>query len=408
MQANQKDSSLLQEVIDLDAQYYLPSFGRRVPLCVARGEGVWLYGTDDRRYLDMIGGIAVNVLGHAHPRLVEAICRQAGQVIHCGNYYYNEPQTRLAVRLAKLSKLPDAHVFIGNSGAEANEAAIKLARGYFYHQQKPRVKIVTALRSFHGRTLATATATGQDKYSAPFAPLPAGFVHVPYNDQAALAAAVDQETCAVMLEMIQGESGIMPADPAYIRKAQELCHQTGARFIVDEVQTGMGRTGRFFASEHYGIQPDILTIAKGLAGGVPIGAVIANGDTSTGFHPGDHGSTFGGNPLACAAAMAVLDEYEASGLVAAAEKRGDQLRQALLDLAADQPLLAEIRGRGLMIGIQLSKPLALPLKAALFAQGCLVGSVGDSVIRLLPPLILPEDTIPFFIELLKKALKEVE
>lgn len=407
MQASTENTNLLQQIIDLDEQYYLPVFGRRVPLCITRGEGIWLYDSEGRRYLDLIGGIAVNVLGHAHPGLVAAICRQAGQVIHCCNYYYNEPQTRLAVRLAQLSGLPDARVFIGNSGAEANEAAIKLARGYFFHKDQPRAKIVTALRSFHGRTLATATATGQDKYSAPFAPLPAGFVHVPYNDQDALAAAVGEDTCAVMLELIQGESGVLPADPAYARLAQALCRKTGARLIIDEIQTGMGRTGSFFASQMYGIQPDILTLAKGLAGGVPIGAVIANGETAAGFQPGDHGSTFGGNPLACAAAMAVLDEYEQKGLVAAAAERGSQLRLALEKLASSQPLISEIRGAGLMIGLQLAKPIAAAVKAGLLGRGYLVGSVGDSVIRLLPPLIIPADVIEPFIADLAEILGEV-
>ena len=397
---------LLQEIIDLDSQYYLQVFGRRVPFCPVRGEGVYLYGSDGKKVLDMIGGIAVNVLGHAHPRLVEAISRQAGLVIHCSNYYYNEPQTRLAVRLARLTGLVGARVFIGNSGAEANEAAIKLARGYFYHQGTPRVRIVTALQSFHGRTLATATATGQDKYSAPFAPLPAGFVHVPYNDQAALEEAVGQDTCAVMLELIQGESGILPADQTYLEKARALCDQTGARLIFDEIQTGMGRTGHFLACQGYGILPDIVTLAKGLAGGVPIGAVIANGETAAGFQAGDHGSTFGGNPLACAAALAVLDEYDEAGLVDRAAKLGRLFQDGLRRLAARQPLLCEIRSRGLMIGLQLSKPVAVPVKSRLFEQGYLVGSVGQDVLRLLPPLILPEDVIGPFIDALEQALAD--
>ncbi len=396
---------ILQEIIALDEQYYLNVLGKRVPLCVDHGEGVWLYGTDGKRYLDLIGGIAVNVLGHAHPALVRAICAQAAKVIHCCNYYYNEPQTRLAVRLAGLTGL--SRSFIGNSGAEANEAAIKLARGYFHKQGQPRAQIVTALQSFHGRTLATATATGQSKYSAPFAPLPAGFVHVPFNDQAALQAAVSDQTCAVMLELVQGESGIRPADQAYAKLAEQLCRQTGARLIIDEIQTGMGRTGRFLASQLYGLQPDIVTLAKGLAGGVPIGAVIASEETAAGFAPGDHGSTFGGNPLACAAALAVLDEYAAADLVAVAATRGGQLQAALRELAAQQPMLREIRGLGLMIGIELAAPVAVAVKLRLLERGYLVGSVGDAVIRLLPPLILPEETIAPFIDVLQETLKEV-
>jgi predicted acetylornithine/succinylornithine family transaminase len=402
-----KPDNLLQEVIALDDQYFMPVYGRRLPICIVSGEGAWLRDSGGKRYLDMIGGIAVNVLGHAHPRLTEAICRQAGAVIHCSNYYYNEPQARLIARLASLSGLKDARVFISNSGAEANEAAIKLARAYFYHKDRPRTRIVTALSSFHGRTLATATATGQDKYSAPFAPLPAGFVHVPYNDQAALAAAVDDQTCAVMLEMIQGESGILPADPAYVRLAEQLCRKTGARLIVDEIQTGMGRTGKFMAYEHHGIKPDIVTLAKGLAGGVPIGAMIADNETASGFQIGDHGTTFGGNPLACAAALAVLDEYESADLVTRAAVTGSLLQQLLHDLAGQQPAIAELRGSGLMIGIQLAQPCAAALKNALMQAGYLVGSVGAHVIRLLPPLILDTAELPAFIAALEHALKEV-
>ena len=397
--------TLLNEIIELDQQYYLNTFGQRVPLCIDHGEGVWVYGTNGRRYLDMIGGIAVNVLGHAHPRLVAAICSQAAKIIHCSNYFYNEPQTRLAERLAKLTGLD--RVFIGNSGAEANEAAIKLARGYFHKQSQPRVKIVSALQSFHGRTLATATATGQPKYSAPFAPLPAGFVHVPFNDFDALRAAVTDDTCAVLLELIQGESGVRPADPAYVKLAETLCRQTGARLIIDEIQTGMGRTGHFLASQRYGICPDIVTLAKGLAGGVPIGAVLANEETASGFAPGDHGSTFGGNPLACAAALAVLDEYDAAGLVEAAAVHGQQLISAVRGLDDHLPQhISEVRGIGLMIGIELARPCAAAVKALLMDKGYLVGSVGDSVIRLLPPLILPKDTIAPFVSALHDAIKE--
>jgi acetylornithine/N-succinyldiaminopimelate aminotransferase len=398
---------ILQEVISLDDQYYLNTFGRRVPLCVDHGEGVWLYGTDNKRYLDMIGGIAVNVLGHAHPRLVSAIAGQAAKVIHCSNYYYNEPQARLAEKLAVLTGLPGARVFIGNSGAEANEAAIKLARGYFHKKSQPRTRIVSALQSFHGRTLATATATGQPRYSAPFAPLPGGFHHILFNDEAALRQAIDGETCALLLELVQGESGINPASQAYAKLAEQLCRETGARLIIDEIQTGMGRTGCFLASQLYGIEPDIVTLAKGLAGGVPIGAVVANGDTASGFAPGDHGSTFGGNPLACAAALAVLEEYEQAGLVTRAAALGEQLKTSLQGLMAAQPKIREVRGRGLMIGIELPAGQAVPAKMALMKKGYLVGSVGDSVVRLLPPLILPQEEIGPFVEAFSAVLQEV-
>ena len=401
-----KQDPILEQVIRLDDQYYAPVYGRRLPVCIASGKGVWLEDTSGHRYLDMIGGIAVNVLGHAHPRLTEAIARQAAAVIHCSNYFYNVPQAQLAARLARLSGLADARVFLANSGAEANEAAIKLARGYFYHQGQSREKIVSALHSFHGRTLATASATGQSKYSAPFAPLPPGFVHVPYNDLTALEAAVDTSTCAVLLEVIQGESGVMPADPAYLQLAEKLCRQTGARLIIDEIQTGMGRTGRFLAYEHVQIKPDIIPMAKGLAGGVPIGAMIANQEAATGFHTGDHGTTFGGNPLACSAALAVLDEFESADLVANAARTGEKLQKMLRRLAEHQPLIKEVRGRGLMIGVELASPLAVAVKLDLLAAGYLVGSVGDCIIRLLPPLILDQKELPPFCEAFERTLKE--
>ena len=404
---NDNQTDLLGQAVGLDDQYYLNVYGRRQMLLIVSGEGAWLTGSDGKRYLDLIGGIAVSVLGHAHPRLVKAICEQAGRVIHCSNYFYNGPQARLAERLAVLSGLDGARVFFGNSGSEANEAAIKLARAYFHHQGAPRAKIVSALKSFHGRTLATATATGQDKYSAPFAPLPAGFVHVPYNDIGALEQAVDQETCAVLLEVIQGESGVIPANTEYLKAAEALCRQTGARLIIDEIQTGMGRTGRFLAHEHAGIRPDMVTLAKGLAGGVPIGAMIANAQTAAGFNPGDHGTTFGGNPLACAAALAVLDTYEQDRLIERAASVGAALKQQLLDLAQRLPAIAEIRGLGLMLGIGLAFPVAQAIKASMLKKGFLVGSVGDTTIRLLPPLIVEPDDLALFVRAFGETVAEL-
>lgn len=389
----------LAQARELDRAYYLQVWGDR-PICIVGGEGCHLIDSDGNRLLDMIGGIAVNVLGHGHPRLAGAIAAQAASMIHCSNYYYNPSQALLAARLAGLSEatgMRGARVFIGNSGAEANEGALKLARGFFYRQGKPRAKVVSALHSFHGRTLATAAATGQSKYSAPFAPLPAGFVHVPFNDLEALRAAVDDDTCAVLLEPIQGESGVVPADPRYLREAESLCRRSGARLIIDEIQTGMGRTGSFFACQDSGIRPDILTLAKGLGGGVPIGALIADGETAKGFVIGDHGTTFGGNPLACAAALAVLDVYQEEHLTERAGRVGAMLIDALRRLGEAQPVIAEVRGRGLMIGIKLTRPLAVAVRDSLRDRGFLVGSVGAEVLRLLPPLILPESAIEPFV-----------
>lgn len=394
----------LKHIMDLDEQYYLNTFGKRVPFCPDHGDGVWLYGTDGRRYMDMIGGIAVNVVGHARPELTQAICRQAGNVIHCSNYFYNEPQAELALRLSTF--FGGGRVFICNSGAEANEGAIKLARGYFYKKNNPRTKIVTALQSFHGRTLATATATGQPRYSEPFAPLPEGFVYVPYNDLEALRSAVTDDTCAVMLELIQGESGIRPANKDFASLAAELCKQTGARLIIDEIQTGMGRTGSFFAYEGYGLNPDIVTMAKGLAGGVPIGALIANEDTSSGFAPGDHGSTFGGNPMACAAALAVLSVYDQEGLIRRAAQLGRDLMSKLNEAGDSNDKIQEVRGKGLMIGIELSLPKGQELKQKMFERGFLIGSIGTNVIRLLPPLTITDEELDQFTSEFIKSLQE--
>ncbi len=395
----------LEAVIASDAKHYLKTFGTRIPLCVERGEGVYVFGTDGRRYLDMVGGIAVNVLGHGNARLVAAIAEQAARVIHCSNLYYNPGQTRLAERLTEMSCAD--RVFFANSGAEANEGAIKLARGYFHKLGAPRAKIVSMKHSFHGRTLATATATGTEKYSAPFRPLPPGFVHVEFNDVAALEAEVDGDTCAVLLELVQGESGVRPATQAFVDAAVAACRRTGALLVVDEVQTGMGRTGRMFAYEHYGIEPDVFTLAKGLGGGVPIGAVLAREEAAKGFAPGDHGSTFGGGPLVCAAALAVLDEIEERGLVAQAAFVGAFLKERLEHVAASTGAIDEIRGTGLMLGIGIAGEKAVAVRDRLFARGVLANSVGTSTIRILPPLILSEAQAGDFCDALEAALTEV-
>lgn len=395
----------LKEIIELDEAHYMNNFGKRTPVCFVSGQGSTLTDTAGKTYLDLIGGLAVNVLGHAHPRLTEAICRQAGRLIHCSNLYYIENQALLAERLTALSGMDRA--FLCNSGAEANEAAFKLARGYFYKKGTPRPQIVSAVNSFHGRTLATVTATGQPKYHQPFGPLPAGFVHVAFNDVSAINDTVDEQTCAVILELIQGESGIYPATRDYVDAVVARCRETGALLIVDEIQTGMGRTGRMFSYEHYGIRPDIVTVAKGLAGGLPVGACLATEEAASGFAPGDHGTTFGGGPLICAGALAVLEEYEASGLVNAAAAKGDFFRARLAECGALSGAIAEVRGMGLMIGIQLHKPVAQQVKAVCLERGYLVNSVGTSVIRLLPPLILSEDEIVRFCRDFAAILREV-
>ncbi len=396
----------LEWTMHLDDKYYMSVFGKRVPVVFTHGKGVYLFSSEDGKYLDMIGGIAVNSLGHANPRLVRAIASQAKKFIHCSNYYYIEKQAELARRLCELSFAD--RVFLCNSGAEANESAIKLARGYFYRKGAPRPKIVSTYRSFHGRTMTTIAATGQEKMQTPFAPLMPGVVHVPYNDVTALTQAVDDTACAVIIEMVQGEAGVYPADLSYVQAIRKVCDETGALLIIDEVQSGVGRTGTFFAYEQYGIKPDILTLAKGLAGGVPIGALLASQNASTGFLPGDHGSTFGGNPLACAAALAVLDEIDRRDLVRKAKSTGAFLVKKLRQLSAKHDLIEEIRGAGLLIGIGLTKPVSVVLKKICFEKGILVGSVGEKTVRLAPPLILNRSNVMSFISAFDTALTEIE
>ncbi|MGL6014568.1 MAG: acetylornithine/succinylornithine family transaminase, partial [Selenomonadaceae bacterium] len=292
-----------EQIYQQDKKDYLPVFAR-YQIVLDHGDGAYVYDTKGNKYIDYLGGIAVNVLGHNHPALVKAIAEQAGRMIHCSNLYYTEVQAQAAARLKQLSGL--GKVFFGNSGAEANEGAIKIARKYAHQSDPEKSQIITAWHSFHGRTLATLTATGQPKYQEGFGPLPGGFDYVDFNDINALEKMMSEKTCAVMLEPIQGEGGVNMPQPGYLAKVRELCDKHKALLIFDEIQTGMGRTGTLFAYEQFGVIPDIVTLAKGLAGGVPIGAFIVSDVVAAAFHAGDHGSTFGGNPLACAAANAVL------------------------------------------------------------------------------------------------------
>jgi acetylornithine aminotransferase/acetylornithine/N-succinyldiaminopimelate aminotransferase len=296
-------------------------------------------------------------------------------------------------------------IFFSNSGAEANEGAIKLARIYFKKKGMPdKFGIITLKRSFHGRTLATVAATGQEKYQKPFTPLMPGFRHVMMNDLEALEAAIDDETCAVMMELVQGESGVHLLDAEYVQAVRKLCDEKGLLLIFDEIQTGIGRTGKLFAYEHYGVEPDIFTLAKALAGGVPIGALCAKEFVAQAFEPGDHGSTFGGNPLACSAGLAVLKTILDDDLLSNADTMGSYFRGELAKLSEKHSIIGEIRGLGLMIGIQLAQDKAIELKNRLFEKGFLVGSVGTSIIRMLPPLIITKDDIDAFIKVLDEEL----
>ena len=391
------------KVFEQDKKYFMPVFNR-YPLVLSHGEGPYIFDTDGKKYIDFLAGIAVNVLGHAHPELVKAICEQAGRLIHCSNLYYTEPQVLLIEKLAELSGLNK--VFIANSGAEANEGAMKLARKFGKMKSADKFEIVTAEHSFHGRTLATLTATGQPKYQEGYEPLPGGFRYVPFNDKEALKAVVSAKTCAVLIEPIQGEGGVHVPLDGYLQYARELCDKHGALLIFDEIQSGMGRTGTFLACQGYGVKPDIVTLAKGLAGGVPIGAFMATDEVAAAFSPGDHGSTFGGNPLACAAALAVLNVIEKENLMANALSMGTYLMNELENLKKKYPALIKIvRGKGLMVGAELSKP-GREVVDRCMAQGAIINCTAGNVLRFVPPLDIRREHVDEVVAILDGVLEK--
>ena len=358
-------------------------------VCFEQGEGAVLRDDQGREYLDALSGIAVCGLGHAHPAVTEAISRQAGQLLHTSNLYCIRRQQKLADRLYRISGMD--RVFFSNSGAEANEAAIKLARLYGHQKGIEQPQILVAEGSFHGRTLATLSATGNPKIQAGFEPLVEGFVRVPYNDLAAIQRqlAENPNVVAILLEPIQGEGGINALDPGFLDQLRGICDEHDCLLMLDEIQTGMGRTGRWFAFQHSQCTPDVMTLAKGLGNGVPIGACLANGRAAEVFKPGNHGSTFGGNPLACAAASAVIDSIETDQLVARAEALGQQLLAGFRQRLGEASGVREIRGLGLMIGIELDRDCAELMQHAL-QQGLLINVTAGRVVRLLPPLIIDD------------------
>jgi acetylornithine/N-succinyldiaminopimelate aminotransferase len=359
--------------------------GRRLPVTFVRGEGCLIYDEEGKEYLDLVAGIAVNVLGHAHPDIARALTGQARTLVHTSNLYFTRPQVELARRLVELS-FP-SRVFVCNSGAEANEAAIKIARKWGRKNREGAFEIITAEGSFHGRTLATVTAGGQHKYSDPFQPLPGGFVHVPYNDLDAIKAATTEKTVAVMLEPVMGEIGIIPAAKGYLEGVRKWCDENNLLLILDEVQTGIARTGKWFAYQHHGITPDVMTLAKGLGGGVPIGACLASPRADV-FEPGDHGSTFGGNPLACTVALSVLAVIERDGLVGHAAEMGELLNGVLQGLGAK-----EVRGLGLMQAAEFAEPHAKAFQNSCLEAGLIINAVDENSIRLVPPLIITAEEI---------------
>ena len=375
----------------------------RYPLAISRGEGTRLFTPEGRAYTDLLAGIAVCTLGHSHPELVDVLCDQAKKLIHVSNLFYQEEQVSLARRLLGTSHLE--RVFFCNSGAEANEGAIKLARRYMREGRgEERFEIITLSGSFHGRTLATLTATGQDKIKTGFGPLPEGFSTVPFGDLEAMEKAMSGRTAAVLVEMIQGEGGVRPLPDDYARGLASLCAEKGALLIVDEIQTGVGRTGKFWAHQHLGLEPDIVTVAKGLAGGLPMGAVMCTEEVSKGFPPGSHGTTFGGNALISAVADKVIEIIERDDLCGRAERLGNWLRGRLEDVRSRFPeLIAEVRVHGLMVGIELTRPGADVWKA-LLEKGFILNLTQDTVLRLLPPLVITQDELESFCRALESTL----
>lgn len=386
--------------IEREARVHLPVYARQ-PLVITRGSGCRVWDDAGNEYLDLVAGIAVNVLGHAHPAVADALAEQARTLLTTSNLYYTVPQLELAEAL--VARSPFDRAFFTNSGTEANEAAIKLARRHGHH--RGAFEIVSLTGSFHGRTFGSLAATGQPKYQAPFAPLPPGFLHVPINDTGALRAAVTERTAAILLEPIQGESGIHALTDDYLRAAREAADTVGALLILDEIQTGIGRTGTFFAFEQTPVVPDVVTIAKGLGGGVPIGAMLVREEASV-FHLGDHGTTLGGNPLTAAAALATLRVIDADDLMGNARAMGVRFADGLASLVADG-LATEVRGRGLMIGIETAGAIARAAMAiARDDHRLLVNATGDTTLRIVPPLTISVEEVDDGVARLRAALAQ--
>ncbi|QOX80121.1 acetylornithine transaminase [Trichlorobacter lovleyi] len=395
-----------QQWVERSDKVIMKTYGR-YPIVPVRGEGCRLWDADGKEYLDFLAGVAVNNLGHCHPKVVKALQDQAATLIHCSNYYQIPQQIELAELLCSHSFADKA--FFCNSGAEANEAAIKLARKYSRekHNNPERYGIITAADSFHGRTMATVSATGQEKVQRFFDPLLHGFAHVAFNDLSALSAAITPQTCAIMLEPIQGEGGINIPSMEYMQGVRELCDRHQLLLILDEVQVGMGRTGKLFAHEHFGITPDIMTLAKALAGGAPIGTMLARDEVAASFVPGTHGSTFGGNPLVTAAAVATVRAILEEGLLNRAEEMGEYLHGELERLGTRYSFVKEVRGIGLMIGMSLSIPGGDIVKKG-HEKGVLLNVTHDTVLRFVPPLTVSKQEVNRMIEILESIFKEIE
>jgi acetylornithine/N-succinyldiaminopimelate aminotransferase len=392
--------SRLADLAAREHRVYMPTF-KRQPVLLVRGQGCYVWDDAGTRYLDLVAGIAVNLLGHCHPAVVRAMTEQSATLVHTSNLYYTVPQIEFAELLTKLTGMDQ--VFFTNSGAEANEAAIKLARKYGKRYRNGAFGIVTARASFHGRTMATLAATGQEKYQAPFTPLPPGFTHVPFNDIDALRGTTTPDTIAVLLEPVQGEGGIYPADAEYLQAVRRHCDEHGLLLILDEIQSGLGRTGTFLAGEGYGVQGDIVTLAKGLCGGLPGGAVLARGQASC-FEPGDHGSTMGGGPLVMAVGLATVHTLLAEGLMENARTVGAYLLDQLRALQTRHSQLTAVRGRGLMVAFDLRAGVAAALVDRSREAGLLVNNTSTTTVRMVPPLTLTTAQVDQAIAILDTVL----
>ncbi|MDR3292376.1 MAG: acetylornithine transaminase [Methanobrevibacter sp.] len=387
-----------EEIIESYPKYIMNTYGRQ-PIAISHGKGIKVWDNNDNEYMDLFAGIAVNNLGHAHPNILNALKEQSEKLIHCSNIYYNENQLKLAKLLNKL--IPNTKVFFANSGAEANEGAIKLARKY-----TKKTEIISTKNSFHGRTLATVTATGQPKYSEPFKPLPAGFRHVKFGNIDELKNTINNKTAAIILEVIQGEGGIVTADRTYFKEVEKICKENNILLILDEVQTGFGRCGKMFASELFDLNPDITTVAKAIAGGFPMGAIIANEKIAEGFKIGDHGTTFGGTPLACAIAIASINTILDENLIENSQNLGKYFKNELLKLKNKHDFIKDIRGYGLMIGVELAIKCSDIVDKAR-ENGFLINCTSDKVIRLVPPLIIKKEEIDIFIKAMDEIFLEI-
>ncbi len=387
---------------ELEAKYFMRTFAR-VPLTFVRGQGAHLWDTDGKEYLDFVSGWAVDSLGHCHPAVVKAVQEQVATLIQTSNQYYTVPQVQLAELLVNNSALD--RVFFCNSGAEANEGAAKLARRYGERYLNGAYEILTTLGSFHGRTLMMVAATGQQRHQTLYAPLPNGFVNVAFNDVDAIRAATTERTCAVMLEPIQGEGGVNVPDAGYLKAVREWCDERGILLILDEIQTGIGRCGTLFAYEQFGVVPDIITLAKGIASGLPLGAFLAT-ERAAVFEPGEHGSTFGGNPVMCAAAYATVSYILEHGLVAHAAAMGERLTQGLLALRQKYPAVTEVRGRGLLLAVEFDREIGQTMLDGCLVAGLLVNRVKPNAIRLMPPLTVTPDEVDVGLAIIDRVLAE--